>query len=121
MAPPTSYRVCGVAGTIKFQIRKVKNMSKIKHTPGPYAVSGTSIVAGDICIAVIEDDGGYEAPAEQREANAILLAAAPDLLEGCKTLLHIIKQQVAVVDTKFDNGITSALAAIAKAEGEVQS
>lgn len=52
-------------------------MSKNKFTPGKWQISGKSIVAGDICIAVIEDDGGYEAPTEQQDANARLIAAAP--------------------------------------------
>ena len=51
-----------------------------KHTPGPWQVSGSSIVAGEICIAAIEDDGGYEAPYDEREANAALIARAPELL-----------------------------------------
>lgn len=37
-------------------------------------VSGASLVIGDLCIAVIEDDGGYEAPFDEREANAARLA-----------------------------------------------
>lgn len=56
----------------------------MKHTPGIWKVSGESVVAsnGDYCIAVVESDGGYEAPLEQREANARLIAAAPELLEA---------------------------------------
>jgi len=55
----------------------------MKHTPGPWSVSDTSILAGaygEYCIAVIEDDGGHEAPGEEQEANAQLIAAAPELL-----------------------------------------
>ena len=58
-----------------------------EHSPGDWRVSGTSIVSDDYCIAVIEDDGGHEAPAEQRQANAKLLAAAPKLLAACKSVL----------------------------------
>lgn len=45
-----------------------------------HTISGESIVTEAHCIAVIEDDGGYEAPSEQRKANAAIIAAAPDLL-----------------------------------------
>jgi hypothetical protein len=50
-----------------------------KFTPGPWEVSGESITAGAICIAVIETDGGYEAPIEHRAGNAALIASAPAL------------------------------------------
>ncbi len=57
-----------------------------EHTPGPWIVSGESIVSDEmeICIANIERDGGYEALAPERDANARLIAAAPDLLAACK-------------------------------------
>lgn len=43
--------------------------------------------------------------------------AARDLLEASKTLRAIIHDQVACVDSKYDNGIAKVNAAIAKAEG----
>lgn len=55
----------------------------MQHTPGPWRISDTSIVAHEVCIAVIEDDGGYEAPGDERKANAKLIAAAPELLKAC--------------------------------------
>lgn len=61
-----------------------KPESQMSHTPGPWTVSGESIVTEGHCIAVIEDDGGYEAPSDERKANASLIAAAPTLLEACK-------------------------------------
>lgn len=63
-------------------------MAGTKHTAGNWEVSDTSIVAGDFCIAVTEDDGGYEAPAEERTANAHLIAAAPDLLAACQAAIE---------------------------------
>ena len=54
-------------------------MAESTHTPGPWTVSDTSIVSEEHCIAVIEDDGDYAAPWDQRKPNARLLAAAPDL------------------------------------------
>jgi hypothetical protein len=53
-----------------------------KHTPEPWEIADTSIIAGDICIAVIEDDGGYEAPYEERQANAARIVACVNALAG---------------------------------------
>ena len=63
-----------------------------EHSPGDWRVSGTSIVTDEYCIAVIEDDGGYEAPAEQRQANARLIAAAPRIKSECAGLLCDVAQ-----------------------------
>lgn len=82
----------------------------MKHTPGEWTVSGKCIVNGDICIAIIEDDGGYEAPIEQQEANAILIAAAPKLLES---LIRIVEFTGA-----HGGPYAEARAVIAKATGE---
>ena len=76
-----------------------------KHTPGPWALlrgrDGTSIVGVDVQVAYCYG--------MQEKENAILISAAPDLLEACKALvekdLHDIKH------------FGMALAAIAKAEG----
>lgn len=51
-------------------------MSTPTHTPGPWTVSDTSIITYDYCIAVIEDDGGHEAPSDQQKANSALIAKA---------------------------------------------
>lgn len=92
---------------------------KTLHTPGPWvycAQPGVGYIRplapGEI-ISKMESQTGVGF--DEVRANARLIAAAPDLLAACETLLHIIHQQVACVDTKFDNGITSARAAIAKA------
>lgn len=58
-------------------------MSEAKYTPGPWAVSDMSIVSEEFCIAVIEDDGEYAAPSEQRKVNASLISASPALLLAC--------------------------------------
>lgn len=80
-------------------------MSENKHTPGPWIVAGESIITQDDthCIAVIEDDGGYQAPAEQREANANLIAASPELFRALK---HVIDQYDRASDfTQFMDGL----------------
>lgn len=67
-------------------------------TPGPWRLHAGSIISPEYddmpdgySIAVIEDDGGYEAPIEQRPANARLIASAPDLYEALKLALEIIE------------------------------
>lgn len=57
------------------------------HTPGPWEFDGSCIITDEFCIAVIEDDGGYEAPSEQRAPNGRLIAAAPELFEALKGML----------------------------------
>ncbi len=60
-----------------------------KHTPGPWVVRGQ----GTPLLCVTDHDSAYIVdrftlpsfrPDEEREANARLIAAAPDLLVACK-------------------------------------
>jgi hypothetical protein len=105
-------------------------MSEAKHTPGPWEVptaSLTSVWHGDEQVASChwtiecpncgDTDPDYRAgrrefdPSGVRQANARLIAAAPDLLAACR---------VALIDASW--GGTDATrrqlqAAIAKAEG----
>lgn len=87
-----------------------------QFTPGPWTVSGQSIVAGNVCIATIEDDGGYEAPSEQRESNARLIAAAPELFEACRELLA--HGSFKANGAEAEAAAQRAIAVIAKAEGK---
>ena len=84
-----------------------------KHTPGPWRQEGTSIVTDEVCIAVIEEDGGYEAPPEQRRANTLLLVAAPELLEALKEMLETPFRNTSEQAATFGK----ARAIVAKAEG----
>lgn len=55
-----------------------------KHTPIPWIISGQNILAGDgIGIAKVYDNIG-----QPREANARLIAAAPEMLEALEMLLN---------------------------------
>lgn len=59
-------------------------MSELKHTPTPWIVDGNLIFADDTFqthIAHVEPDS-YDV--KTREANAKLIAAAPELLEALK-------------------------------------
>jgi len=72
-------------------------MSRTRHTPGPWSHSDAFIVAPDpkgihtdIYIAeIIDDDNeGRLAPPAQRQRNAILIAAAPALLEAAQLVVE---------------------------------
>lgn len=90
------------------------------HTPAPWKVAGTSIISDDFCIAVIEDDGGYEAPSKDRRANAILMATSPELLWACRQVLDRLKWYAQGRGTRYPgirDDIKLLKTAIAKAEG----
>jgi hypothetical protein len=54
----------------------------VSHTPEPWEVSGLSIVTDEYCIAVIEDDGGYEAP--DRDENGKRIVACVNAFAGIR-------------------------------------
>ena len=59
-----------------------------KHTPGPWKIR--SFYNQDIVYINAEDDKGFgiaEILGENKEANARLIASAPELLEACKVIL----------------------------------
>jgi hypothetical protein len=112
-------------------------MSKPTHTPGPWRVGayGTTVMTGrpnsqandTICSLYMPIHSGVgelllpqDARAEQVEANARLIAAAPDLLEVakdfqrelslCMAITGNMAEKVARLEAKVN-------AAIAKAEG----
>lgn len=93
------------------------------HTPGPWkAHPGKLPDSGRDMFRVRADDGGTEAVVavcfpsscgdiyeEDAEANARLIAAAPDLLSALRALVGAIEED------DFAGALESALAAIAKA------
>jgi hypothetical protein len=102
-------------------------MNKSNHTPGPWIrvdqhpVSYTAVIvapSGEICSLV----GGYvHARLAEREANARLIAAAPELLEALEAILEL--EGEAVDCNLYGTGETErqvfnqARAAISKARG----
>ena len=106
-------------------------MTEVKHTPGPweyvpsnenhgpYVANGWG--AGDICDCYIMSkpseiavcNGGTSKPIHHQhgeaDANARLIAAAPDLLAVCKDIEGFLKR------SGYDTALVRA--AIAKAEG----
>ncbi|MHC3750731.1 hypothetical protein ACYKDZ_17825 [Stutzerimonas stutzeri] len=97
-----------------------------KHTPGPWLVEGRTVYA-------LNDDGynrfsalvqDAHTPGDELEANARLIAAAPDLLEAAELALEVAEGWIH--DQLDGTGIAgealgkldSVRAAIAKARGE---
>ena len=96
-----------------------------KHTPGPWTVkSATSVVADGAQVASCGFKMGSwpKEDYDTEEANARLIAAAPDLLAACRWL---IDQMAEPIHDGGDGGIVSdyarryadARAAIARATG----
>lgn len=81
-----------------------------KHTPGPWRVNYNCFGASGMNVEIIN-----EVKAEEVMANAHLIAAAPDLLEACKSALALIN-----ISTDYAGMSTSREleAAIKKAKGE---
>jgi hypothetical protein len=89
------------------------------HTPGPWQVHGSRIIiAGPDrnvrTVAKTEPGGAFGMDAEQ-EANAALMAAAPDLLDALVDLLAEATHTGPLREER--HGIEKARAAIAKARG----
>jgi hypothetical protein len=105
-------------------------MSESKHTPGPWEVIGLDIASkhglGDtkrrwIIAEVAEGAGGPGFPenqADPAQANAHLIAAAPDMLEAAERL---VQELDAIRPDAMDEDLDAMPAlrrAIAKAKGE---
>ena len=103
----------------------VTSENVVKHTPGPWKIKGPDRVEGDYAILA---DGFIIAQAykqtdddrfEPVDANARLIAAAPELLKECEksleAFLHI--QQYIEPSMIDEDGIKQLKAAIAKAKG----
>jgi len=86
-----------------------------KHTPGPWAVVSSwddYMVEGPNKEEIIFQDGPYQTPSI-KEANARLIAAAPDLFEALKHMVEVCP----AIDPNGEEAHIKACAAIAKATG----
>lgn len=112
-------------------------MSVTKHTPGPWASDDSgrvyAIGGGYVPLrtpfredAFTDGPNRSDHPEETLLANAILIAAAPDLLrslKGCADALGLASQSFrannprAAIPNLYDLHVEAARAAIAKAEG----
>ena len=89
----------------------------IKHTPGPWEVEGIGQVivpARPPAWRTLADVYGEHGDEEQADADAHLIAAAPDLLAACEMALLDVRYYATV----HGESITVLEAAIAKAKGE---
>lgn len=90
-------------------------MSAAKHTPGPWSTKfGDEVWAGKMHVAYAHDDS-------RKEANAALIAAAPDLLFVAEALTESFDDDGLYSPTRATLGakdlLDAARAAIAKARG----
>jgi hypothetical protein len=99
-----------------------------KHTPGPWTAEPNGGDDDDLRKLFICANTGAETTIaevftgleEDAEANAALIAAAPDLAEAVRELLAThpaAYREPGPIDNRTDNAIKIARAAIAKAEG----
>jgi hypothetical protein len=89
-----------------------------EHTLGPWSVDGSpttdfDVVCADGRIAMVN---GEDWSADMTEANAYLLAAAPELLELARQIVLAAEQDEGQIP--FDI-VTGAKAAVVKAMGEI--
>ena len=87
-----------------------------KHTPGPWHIADGSklmVHAGDVWVASTMGVRG-----DTGEANARLIAAAPDLLEALYPFVAQNTSEEFITITVKSAHVTRARAAIAKATGE---
>lgn len=90
-----------------------------RHTPGPWVVIFPHINTCD-CASICEVyDGDRLDGCDSNEANARLIAAAPDLLTALEQVLPLVAQYVKLT-TKGAPSYIVARAAIAKATGGAQ-
>lgn len=83
-----------------------------KHTPGPWLVMGNQRNGHFDFVLPTADDKDFQ-------ANARLIAAAPELLEACKVLADLCTDAKCVQSVKWTSARDQARAAIQKAEGTV--
>lgn len=107
-------------------------MTQSKHTPGPWEVhSNNSGWSGNQALGSRETTyiinrhkrgvhlSDEMHPNEEQQANAALIAAAPDLLEALKNLRAEVTEYFCGTRPKFlDPAMSKAFCAIAKAEGK---
>ena len=101
-------------------------MSESKHTPGPWMATMANMIttanAHMELATVWANPSRVHVPEEEAEANARLMAAAPDLLGSIVSLVDILDDYInARGDIDLDSlTLQPARAAIAKAKGETQ-
>lgn len=90
-------------------------MENTKHTPGPWMESSFEVwspLNGKRFGKVVANLRRAEAPDDEARANALLIAAAPDLLAALEAIVNYQGLQIVVIT---DDQEKQARAAIAKA------
>lgn len=92
--------------------------SGTSHTPGPWAqtYSKNPQIVGTVSGKDIASTSARNVPLAQSEANARLIAAAPEMLEALQTLVESLTWEEKRSGTTY-SGLEDARAAIAKATG----
>lgn len=89
-------------------------MSESKHTPGPWKThdnigrKGELGIIADVAPCIIAIMGNAKEWPREAEANARLIAAAPDLLKACKKILAEIKEHKSLNWSKLEAAISKA-------------
>jgi hypothetical protein len=101
-------------------------MSPNKHTPGPWVVKGRLVeapsrldlgVAQAIAGMTAGSRGASQITVPEAEANARLIAAAPDMLEALKTIGALLAGRPKTIkDDELWGAFSYIIAAVAKAE-----
>lgn len=97
---------------------------KMEYTPGPWECRSGAVIKPDhtydgIPLADMDREPGNGTTPVERDANAWLMAAAPDLLAALDTLTdHAQEVYPHFESERGQKDIAQALAALAKARGE---
>jgi hypothetical protein len=98
----------------------IKTKTEVNHTPGPWSIkrvptqsrggSSTAWVIGPFCACLYDDWRNREAGISEHEAeaDAQLIAAAPDLLDACGDALFYVKDRAPEVYRKLRAAIAKA-------------
>ncbi len=89
----------------------------MKHTPGPWTATRWRVCAEEPFRYITDTANNKASRTEENEANARLIAAAPELLAALKGMVeHLLDDRSDGRDE--ENALSSAMGAIAKAEGK---
>ena len=97
-------------------------MRESKHTPGPWRVDANHpdyVLSATRCVTIIY---GRPGNATEREANARLIAAAPDMLEALKACQSALASMIApdaIEQTTVLNAFAQATEAESKARAAI--
>jgi hypothetical protein len=95
-----------------------ENSMNTQHTPGPWYTSPDAVPDWHVQVTVSSEATGERvATVFQTEANAQLIAAAPDLLAICKRVLDEVAWSTVRTATGFDRPEDLLSEVIAKATG----